>query len=218
MATTTKGRCYLCGAELGKTAMKNHILKVHNTEESGQDCMLLKIEGAHNKNYWLFVDIPLTSTLSTLDRFLRDIWLECCGHLSEFTAGGFDTIGKTRKISSFQPGDKLLHEYDFGDTTETLITMVCRTVRKPQKTAVRLLARNNAPEYPCSVCGKKADYICTECMWDDVNPFFCEDCAEKHEHEDMLLPVTNSPRMGQCGYTGEYDVYEYPPEGSNLPE
>ena len=47
MATTTKRRCYLCGTELGKTAMKNHILKVHNTEESGQDCMLLKIEGAH---------------------------------------------------------------------------------------------------------------------------------------------------------------------------
>ena len=217
MATTTKGRCYLCGAELGKTAMKNHILKVHK-QEAGQDCMLLKIEGAQNKNYWLLVDIPLTSTLSTLDRFLRNIWLECCGHLSEFTAGEFDTIGKNRKISSFQPGDKLLHEYDFGDTTETLITMVCRTVRKPQKSAVRLLARNNAPEYPCSVCGKKADYICTECMWDDVNPFFCEDCAEKHEHEDMLLPVTNSPRMGQCGYTGEFDIYEYPPEGSGLPE
>lgn len=26
----TKGNCYLCGAELGKTAMKNHILKEHN--------------------------------------------------------------------------------------------------------------------------------------------------------------------------------------------
>lgn len=218
MATTTKGRCYLCGAELGKTAMKNHILKDHNMEESGQDCMLLKIEGAQNKNYWLFVDIPLSSTLSTLDRFLRNIWLECCGHLSEFSEGGHYMVGKSKKIASFQPGDKLLHEYDFGDTTETFITMVCRTVRKPQKTAVRLLARNNEPEYPCAVCGKKADYICTECMWDDVNPFLCEDCAEKHEHENMLLPVTNSPRMGQCGYTGEFDVYEYPPKGSNLPK
>lgn len=218
MATTTKGRCYLCGAELGKTAMKNHILKVHNNEEVGQDCMLLKIEGAHNKNYWLLVDMPLTSTLSTLDRFLRDIWLECCGHMSEFTAGGFDVIGKNNKIATFRSGDKLLHEYDFGDTTETLITMVCRTVRKPQKTAVRLLARNNEPEYSCSVCGKKADYICTECMWDCENPFFCEACAKNHEHEEMLLPTTNSPRMGQCGYTGEYDVFQYPPKGSNLPK
>ena len=34
MATTTKGRCYLCGAELGKTAMKNHILKDHNATQN----------------------------------------------------------------------------------------------------------------------------------------------------------------------------------------
>ena len=25
-----KGNCYLCGAELGKVAMKNHILKQHS--------------------------------------------------------------------------------------------------------------------------------------------------------------------------------------------
>ena len=210
MATVTKGRCYLCGAELGKTAMKNHILKVHNNEEAGQDCMLLKIEGAQDKNYWLLVDIPLTSTLSTLDRFMRDIWLECCGHMSEFTARGFETIGKSKKLASFQPGDKLLHEYDFGDTTETLITMLCRTVRKPQKTAVRLLARNNEPDCPCAVCGKKADYIRPDYLWGRENPFLCGVCAENYEHEDTLLPVTNSPRMGQCAYAGEYDIFQYP--------
>jgi len=29
----------------------------------------------------------------------------------------------------------------------------------------------------------------------------------------MMLPVTNSPRMGVCGYCGELDTYEFvPPE------
>ena len=84
MATISKGRCYLCGAELGKTAMKNHILKVHGAEEGGQECVLLKIEGA-DKNYWLYVDMPVTGSLTSLDSFLRKIWLECCGHLSEFS-------------------------------------------------------------------------------------------------------------------------------------
>ncbi|MCM1525550.1 MAG: hypothetical protein NC120_13975 [Ruminococcus sp.] len=78
-----KGNCYLCGNELGKTAMKNHILKEHS-EKEGQECRLLKIEGAYNKNYWLYVDIPTSSALSTLDNFLRKIWLECCGHMSAF--------------------------------------------------------------------------------------------------------------------------------------
>ena len=25
----------------------------------------------------------------------------------------------------------------------------------------------------------------------------------------MLLPVTNSPRMGECGYAGEQDIYKF---------
>jgi len=49
----TKGNCYLCGAELGKVAMKNHILKYHSGSSEEQECRLLKIEGAYDKNYWL---------------------------------------------------------------------------------------------------------------------------------------------------------------------
>ena len=209
MATVTKGKCWLCGAELGKTAMKNHILKAHSTEEGGQECTLLRIEGA-NKNYWLYVDMPLTGSLNSLDNFLRKIWLECCGHLSEFQGPGYEAIGKTRKIGSFPVGSKLLHAYDFGDTTETLITVIGSTVRKQQKAAVRLLARNNAPVFPCASCGKEAAYICTECMWDSEHPFYCEDCAHEHEHPDLFLPVTNSPRMGICAYVGELDNFDCP--------
>ena len=209
MAAASQGRCWLCGAELGKTAMKNHILKAHNAEKDGQDCVLLKIEGA-DKNYWLFADMPLTASLTSLDSFLRKIWLECCGHMSEFEGPGYETIGKTRKIGSFPTGAKLLHLYDFGDTTETLITVIGFTVRKPQRAAVRLLARNNAPAFVCASCGKEAAYICMECKWDSDNPFYCEDCAEEHEHPDMFLPVTNSPRMGVCGYEGELDTFLCP--------
>ena len=125
----TKGNCYICGQELGKTAMKNHILKLHSATDSGQACVLLKIEGAYDKDYWLFVDVPLTASLATLDRFLRDIWLECCGHLSAFSGRDRQEIGKSRKFSTFEPGEQFLHEYDFGSTTETLITMIGRTSR-----------------------------------------------------------------------------------------
>jgi len=209
MAASTKGNCYLCGAELGKTAMKNHILKEHSARAGGQECRLLKIEGAYDKNYWLFVDMPVTATLSSLDTFLRKIWLECCGHLSQFQGAG-----KSSKLSRFSSGDQFLHEYDMGSTTETLITVIGPTWRDPQKTAVRLLARNIPPQFRCTECGAPATNICTECIYEMDNPFYCDACAAKHEHEDMLLPVTNSPRMGVCGYCGELDTFAFvPPEG-----
>lgn len=206
--TISKGNCYLCGRELGKTAIKNHILKVH-TEVSGQECRLLKIEGAYNKNYWLYVDIPTSSTLSTLDIFLRKIWLECCGHLSVFR-DHYDEVGMSRKLSTFEEGDQLLHEYDFGSTTETLISVLGTVYRKQQR-GVRLLARNIPPEFRCCECGEIAEYISTPQLYSSDNPFYCNECAEKKDDEFNwgLLPVTNSPRMGVCGYCGEQDTFTF---------
>lgn len=210
MAVSSTGRCYICSAELGKTAMKNHILKTHGGEFSGQECMLLKIEGAYDKDYWLFLDLPMESDLSDLDHFLRKIWLECCGHLSAFRYPGRSW---TREVSmdlnmrSFVPGEKVLHEYDFGTTTESLVTAVGVILRKTQRSAVRLLARNKPPVFECALCGAVAEYICPLCMYGPASAFYCEKCDEKHEHYDVLLPVVNSPRMGQCGYEGERDIY-----------
>jgi len=204
----SKGNCYLCGAELGKVAMKNHILKCHGGSGEEQECRLLKIEGAYDKDYWLYVDMPVDKSLSALDRFLRKIWLECCGHLSQF-----DGAGKSSKLSRFSQGDQFLHEYDIGDTTETLITVVGTTWRPAQREAVRLLARNVPPRFQCRECGAPAVLVCSVCLYEDENPFFCAGCAQKHEHEEMMLPVTNSPRMGVCGYCGELDTYKFvPPE------
>lgn len=210
MAVQSKGNCYLCGAELGKVAMKNHILKVHAGDRSLQKCRLLKIEGAYEKNYWLYIDVPVNKTLSAVDIFLRKIWLECCGHMSAFSDPRHEELGKGRQLGGFAPGDKILHEYDFGSTTESLITVVGDTYREPQRNAVRLLARNAPPAFICCKCGKAAAYICVECIYEVDNPFFCEECADHHEH-DYFLPVTNSPRMGVCGYEGTQDKYAFSP-------
>ena len=65
-------------------------------------------------------------------------------------------------------------------------------------------------EFPCSSCGKKADYIDTETYED----FYCEDCAEKQD-EDYLLPIVNSPRMGVCAYCGDEGFDNWTPKKSN---
>lgn len=214
MASGSKGNCYICGTELGKTAMKNHMFKVHGGEDEGQECILLKIEGARNKDYWLYIDLPVVNTLSDVDKFLRKIWLECCGHLSEFSGFGHRKIGKGRKLNTFSEGEQLLHEYDFGSSTETLITVVGTIKRMEQRGIVRLLARNVPRKFKCMECGSPAEYICTECCYDMDNPYYCSACGEKHVHNELLLPVTNSPRMGECGYDGALDVFTFVPPRS----
>jgi hypothetical protein len=201
----TEGYCHVCGKRLGKTALKNHVLKEHGAD-GGEECLFLMIEGAYAKIYWLFVDMPKDKPLSALDSFLRQIWMECCGHLSAFRTANYQELGKTRKLGAFPLGAKFIYEYDMGTTTGCLITVAGATRRPKQKEAVRLLARNVAPAFECASCGQPAEVICQECMYDSDNPNFCEDCAEKHDH-DCLLPITNSPRNGECGYTGEMDIF-----------
>ncbi len=209
----TKGHCYLCGAVIAKSGFVKHFdsKHLHGEKADNQECVLLKVEDAEDKIYWLYLDMPLTSTLKTLDTFLREIWLECCGHMSGFYQHGGIEIGKSTKLEQFPAGSVLFYEYDFGSTTELRITFLHTVSRPRQRKAVRLLARNLPLRFDCGQCGEEADYICCECDAMEEYPFLCEKCLESHEHE-CALPVVNSPRMGVCGYCGEYDVYEFPDE------
>ena len=208
MAAKSTGNCYLCGASIGKTAIKNHLPK-HCEENNGdQGCCLLKIEDKYNKDYWLYIDVPEEKTLQAVDTFLRKIWLECCGHLSQFYAQGNVKVGKSRKLSGFIAEEKLFYDYDFGSTTELVITCIGNIKRPAQKEVVRLLARNTPPVFRCTDCEEKAEYIYLDSESD--NPFYCAKCIEEYGDE-MVLPITNSPRMGVCGYTGELDVFAFDP-------
>ena len=197
--------------------MGRHLLSRHLTAEEGQPCYLLKVEDEYGK-YWLFLDMPLTSTLSTLDSFLRAVWLECCGHLSAFMPPRAidDDYGMSRKIGSFEAGQVVQYEYDFGDTTTLYITFVQKTTRPKQRTAVRVLARNAPYAFECEKCGKPAEYVYME-EWPPE--LYCEKCAEEvNEDLEMCLPVVNSPRMGVCAYDGRLDKYQYDPRKTEKPE
>jgi len=208
MNANSTGNCYLCGASLSKIAMRNHLFKLHGEDKGGQECSLVKIEGSGQKNYWLYIDILKNETLEELDYFLRQIWLECCGHMSAFFQTRYNEIDMNRKLGSFATGDKFFHHYDFGTTTETVITIMGTTIRKKQEDSVRLMARNVPPVFQCKDCGKKADFIDVE-NWE--MPFYCAKCGKKHD-EEMLNPISNSPRMGSCAYSGENDIFTFDPK------
>jgi hypothetical protein len=183
----------------------------------------LVAEGQYLPEYWLHLEVPAEATFLTLDGFLRDIWLECCGHLSAFTVenaryeldtGGIDSMWldffgsplppksmKVRLDSALRPGLRFFHEYDFGTTTHLALKVVAEGGSVLPKNAIRTLARNFPPPIGCGKCNQLATDVCVECM-NGPGGWLCATHAEKHKHQDMFLPVVNSPRVGQCGYTG----------------
>ena len=210
--TTTKGICYFCGKSISKSTAKKHLATHEYAEADKQECMLLKIEAPYEKDYWLYADISMTSTLKTLDTFLRDIWLECCGHMSAFYWSDYEEMSFSTKILSIPAGKALSYEYDFGSSTDLKITFVGAYYRKKQRTAVQLLARNDAPEYKCVSCGKPAQQICIDCMYEGEYGFYCNECIDAHQEEsehECMLPVVNSPRMGVCGYEGDNGKFDF---------
>jgi hypothetical protein len=181
----------------------------------------LVVAGYRLPMYWMHLEVSAGTTLATLDRFLRDIWLECCGHLSAFEIGGvrytvdagqydWDTGGKNMQVrldKVIKPGQTCSYEYDFGSTTELTLKVISEQEVEAQKKAIQILARNNLPLVPCDVCGEPATTTCSQCVYEDKG-CLCDACAKGHDcGEEMLLPMVNSPRAGVCGYTGQDPAY-----------
>ena len=226
---TSKGTCTFCHGEFSKATMSRHLetcqqravaeAKAGGRQKTQKTSKFhLVVEGRDLPQYWMHLEVPASVTLTALDRFLRDTWLECCGHLSAFEIGGvryaidagmfeepFDMGDKSMRVrleKVFSPGQTSFYEYDFGTTTELKLKVISEREAETKGKTVQVLARNNPPEFLCEVCGKPATSVCSQCIFDDKG-WVCDACAENHEcGEDMLLPVVNSPRVGMCAYTG----------------
>jgi hypothetical protein len=180
-----------------------------------------RITGLCSAAYWIDVEARLSATLSSLDNLLRRTWLECCGHLSMFEvrpfrylpvgAGALDPFGRRdfeRSMSArigdafSSVGTKGTYDYDFGSTTTLSIALTHARDGRLGRSAVRLLARNDAPTWQCGICGEPASLICRAHESDD-SPFVCARHQKKHAcSERAFLPIVNSPRMGVCAYAG----------------
>lgn len=227
--TISRGTCVFCGKSYARSGMRRHLLacparRQAIADERGPKGKLfhLFVGGTYAREFWLHLEIPASATLSDLDQFLRDIWLECCGHLSAFTigqrryemdTGGIDAMwpmlfGRSSPPQSMDvpldavlyPGLAFSHEYDFGSTTYLSLQVVAeREGVLPPGEQVRILARNELPDFRCEMCNRPAKYIN---VFKDYT-LLCEECVEGEGYDSGLLPVVNSPRMGVCGYTGQ---------------
>ena len=68
-----------------RTSLKTAHISVHSREQP----------------HWLELGVRCDATLRDLDKFLRSLWLECCGHLSQFKINDV-----TYSVAVPMPGDK----------------------------------------------------------------------------------------------------------------
>jgi hypothetical protein len=209
----SKGACLLCKSSYTGAGMAKHLQsclpehlenQLQKKKGKSQPFFHIMVQGAYSPEYWLHLKISGNARLKDLDQFLRDIWLECCGHMSSFRHGRHELEMGSKLIDVLRPDMELIHEYDFGDTTELLVKVIAQYEGPIKaKSLVEILARNDLPEILCNECGQAlAVEICVECQAEGSG-WLCESCAREHGcDEQMRLPVANSPRTGVCGYTG----------------
>lgn len=224
----TDGECLYCGKTYKKGGMTRHIKACKaraawNEKQVSKPQKLyhIQVQGMYATDYWMHIEVDGKRTLGDLDQFLRNTWLECCGHMSRFELGAqsyasypmpeFDERDmQVRMDKVLKPDVEFLHEYDYGTTTElTLKVIGVREGELKTDGWLDVISQNNPPELTCEVCKQKpATEVCTFCIWGGEVAFLCETCKPKHQcvieedDEYMLLPVVNSPRMGMCGYEG----------------
>lgn len=218
----SRGTCVFCENTYARSGMSRHLqsCKVRKEAISAEGALRTRlfhlfVGGTYATDYWMHLEVPAKATLQDLDRFLRAIWLECCGHLSMFEIGDTryqcmtfdddmwgmgDPNMDIRLGKVLTPGLQFSHEYDFGTTTYLVLKVVSeREGVMPKGEQVRILARNEPPDYRCAVCQKPATWIN---VFQDYL-LLCEECVIEEGYDEGLLPVVNSPRAGECGYTGD---------------
>ena len=206
----SSGKCYFCKDVLNQKEIGNHLathLEAMQKAAIGKQTKPYHHILVEASEMFLHILVDSNAKMKIIDNFLRHIWLECCGHFSNFGHKNFK-ISMTHSIADvFVPKVKIYHDYDYGSTTRVELK-AAKSYSLPLKEPLVLLSRNEPLNLMCATCKKQpAVCICSVCLYEEF-AFFCEKCVALHEatcpdFEDYAnMPVVNSPRMGVCGYEG----------------
>lgn len=218
-AKQSRGQCAFCGQDIAKGSATKHLAacaawqaakdKAEGSKRKKETLYHLRVQAEDQPQFWLELEMRGSAKLKDLDHYLREIWLECCGHMSQFSYGGWGgeeiSMGcSLDKALAYQR--EITHIYDFGTESVSLIKMTDVREGKPATThPITLLIRNLPPTYECQECGQPATHLCMECIIEDeAEGTLCELHTENHPHDNYgePIPLVNSPRLGLCGYEG----------------
>ncbi|OFX57393.1 MAG: hypothetical protein A2046_06360 [Bacteroidetes bacterium GWA2_30_7] len=202
----SEGKCLFCEETFAKAGISRHLnthLKSIESKNTKGKSFHIRVEAAE---MFLNIWVDGKAKLIDIDDLLREIWLECCGHLSSFTdvkkransrnnffgfesflSGKFedDESGpgeipkKTKTQDVFYKDMIIEYEYDFGSTTQLKIKVLEEFSFRANSDIV-LLSRNEPLEILCEICHKEpAVKICSVCISQE-EALFCSKCAKKH--------------------------------------
>lgn len=171
--------------------------------------LIIRIEGRYEKKYWMLALARHDAQLGDLDQLIRDVWVECCGHLSAFEIRGVSYDSSDDEWSSgtmdvlildvVGPGGVFTYDYDFGSTTSLSLKVIGATPVAPEG-PICLIARNNRPNVPCDLCGGEAAFVVNESDW-GMPQYCCEKCLSSAGPDPCCVNIiANSPRNGVCDY------------------
>ncbi len=206
----SEGKCMYCNATIVQKEMPKHLaahLAAEEKADSGKSVKTFCHIEVEAGGMFLHLLVKGTGKMEVIDDFLREIWLECCGHMSAFRHKRNEISMDSLVQDVFLPKIKLEHDYDYGTTTT--VTLIARKqYQLAVKENITLLSRNEPLKLLCAICNKKAaTTLCSVCRWNSY-AFFCDGCGKKHaatcpDYDDYArMAVVNSPRMGECGYAG----------------
>lgn len=176
-----KGKCYYCSKELTERTIKRHmknciemkkvIQDEFETEKRKRKQFIISLKDKYDTStYCIYMSIDASLQLYHLDKFIRDIWVECCGHLSMFKIGQekyFDNSDGNYQMNAklkdvLNVGQKFEYEYDFGSTTYLILEVVDEIEVSRKHSQIEIIARNNEEGIPNSprdgICG----YVCSK--------------------------------------------------------
>ena len=213
-ADNSLGLCHLCGNAVRAEDVGNHIRSCVTTAVQSKfanrdwhpnrvgDCTVLVGVRGGDPRLWLSLAVRPTANLRQLDQFLRDVWLECCGHMSHFEIGG-------ARYSARIPGHSDIDPIDFGvaNTDEGhMMYTVDQTIREGE--LFRHEYDHDDPTYLYLECLAilPAPYHVLPELIDPPDP------AEGHTDDFISILARNLPpgHCFICGSAARWSYYENP--------
>ncbi len=140
----SEGKCLYCDQVYSQKEIGKHLAKhLAEMEKSGigiaaQTYCHIVVDA---NEMFLHLLVKGDATMKVIDSFFKDIWLECCGHMSCFGHKYFKISMSHKVVDVFASGVKIYHDYDFGTTTRVFLKGL-KNYQLNLKEKIILLSRN----------------------------------------------------------------------------
>ncbi|MBN1167848.1 MAG: hypothetical protein JXA44_12070 [Methanospirillaceae archaeon] len=205
------GTCFICKKKVTGDTIEDHLpecIPSANWPHHKESGYLIRIMDRDNRRFWLILLASPDATLADLDHLIRDVWVECCDHLSSFSIGicSFSSHREDEGMNIYirdvlLPGEDGTYRYDYGSPTRLRISILSPTHYYPKDRQLVLLGQNTKAKHRCKICKADAAYAYKK-RYDERTQYYCQKCLDLQLIDsDYCWYAGNSPRAGVCGCT-----------------